>query len=83
MLYDIIDVRVVKEYTLHIVFENDVQGEVDISQVIPFEGIFSNLKDKEYFSTVCVNKELGTIVWDNGADISPTFLYSLISNEVA
>lgn len=83
MLYDIVDVQVIKEYTLHILFENGVEGDVDISQIVPFVGIFSKLKDKQYFSTVHVNNELGTIVWDNGADISPSFLYSLLSNEVA
>ena len=83
MLYDIISVEVVKDYVLHIAFENGVEGEVDISQVVPFEGIFAKLKDKAYFSTVFVSKDLGTIVWDNGADISPVSLYEIIADEVA
>jgi len=79
MLYDIVDVKVIKDYIINILFENGVEGKIDISKIIPFKGIFTKLKDKQYFSTVYVNKDLGTIVWDNGADISPSFLYEVIS----
>ena len=83
MLYDIVEVKVIKNYILYLLFEDGVQGEVDISEIISFKGIFSMLKDKEYFSSVYVNKDLGTIVWNNGADLSPSFLYSIISSKVA
>jgi len=83
MLYDIVEVKVVKNYELYLRFENGMEGEVDISKVIPFEGVFAKFKDQEYFATVYVNKDLGTIVWDNGADLSPSYLYSIVSNEVA
>ncbi len=83
MLYDVTEVKVIKNYILYLRFENGVEGEVDISKIIPFKGIFSKLQDKEYFSTVYVNKDLGTIVWDNGADLSPSCLYSAISIKVA
>ncbi len=79
MLYDVVEVKVIKNYILFLRFENNVQGDIDISTVIPFKGIFSKLQDKDYFTTVSVNKELGTIVWDNGADLSPEYLYSMIS----
>ena len=83
MLYDIIEVRVIKNYTLYLRFENGEEGEVDISKIIPFEGVFAKLKDTKYFATVYLNKELGTIVWDNGADLSPSYLYSVITEKVA
>ena len=78
MLYDVIGVKVVKNYILYLRFEDGAEVEVDISKIVPFKGIFSKLQDKEYFSTVYVNKDLGTIVWDNGADLSPSCLYSAI-----
>jgi hypothetical protein len=81
MLCDIINVKVIKDYIVHIFFENGVEGIVDVSEIIPFKGIFSKLKDKNYFATVHVNKDLGTIVWDNGADISPNYLYEIISTK--
>jgi hypothetical protein len=33
------------------------------------------LKDVDYFKTVRVNPDIDTIVWENGADFSPDFLY--------
>jgi len=83
MLYDIVEVKVIKNYVLFVRFENEVQGEVDISKLVPFEGVFAKLKNQKYFATVYVNKELGTIVWDNGADLSPSYLYSIVTNKVA
>ena len=83
MLYDIIEVKVVKNYILYIRFEDGLAGEIDISKLVPFEGIFSNFKELAYFATVRVDKDLGTIVWDNGADLAPDYLYSIISNQVA
>lgn len=83
MLYDIVEVKFIKNHTLFLRFENDVEGEVDVSKILPFEGIFKKLKNTQYFATVHLNQELGTIVWDNGADISPCFLYSVITEQVA
>lgn len=83
MLNDIVEVKAVKNYVLYLRFENGEEGEIDISKIIPFKGIFAKLNDEKYFATVYLNKELGTIVWDNGADLSPRFLYSIISNKVA
>lgn len=83
MLYDVVEVKVIKDYILYLRFEDGTKGEVDISKIIPFKGIFSKVQDKEYFSTVYVNHELGTIVWDNGSDISSSCLYSAISHKVA
>ncbi len=81
MLYDIVEVKVVKNYILYIRFENGLSGEVDISKIILFEGIFSKLKEPSYFGTVRVDKDLGTIVWENGADLAPDYLYSIISQK--
>lgn len=83
MLYDIIEVKVVKNYILYIRFEDGLSGEVDVSKIVPFEGVFSKLKEHSYFETVQVDKDLGTIVWDNGADLAPDYLYSIISNQIA
>ena len=73
MLYDITEVKFIKDHTLFIKFENDIEGEIDISKLIPFEGVFSKLKNTDYFATVQLSTELGTITWDNGADLSPRF----------
>jgi len=83
MIVDIVEVRVLKDYILYIKFEDGLSGEIDISKIVPFEGVFLKLKDPKYFSTVKVNTELGTIVWDNGADLAPDYIYSLLSEKAA
>ena len=65
-------------YKLYLQFDDGVNGEVDISKLVPFEGIFKPLRDKNYFVKVTVNPDIGTICWENGADLSPTYLYQQI-----
>lgn len=72
---DVIRVEVLKDYTLHLEFDDGSKGSVDISKLIPFKGIFTPLKNKEFFSRVIVHPDLGTIFWENGADLSPTYLW--------
>jgi uncharacterized protein DUF2442 len=73
---DVIQVSVIENYELMLTFEDGKTGRIDIAKYIPFKGIFSPLKDKQYFSQVYVNKNIGTICWNNGADIAPEFLYT-------
>jgi hypothetical protein len=40
--------------------------------------VFEPLKNLELFSQVKLDKELTTLVWPNGADLSPEFLHSLL-----
>ncbi len=80
MLKDIVEAKPIKDYKLYLKFEDGINGIVDISQLIDFVGIFEKLKDFSYFQTVKVNPEWGTIYWENGADLDPDVLYSLITN---
>jgi len=60
------------DYTLTITFDN---GEVKISDMKPYldKGIFTELKDKEYFKKVKVDDM--TVSWNNKQDICPDILY--------
>jgi hypothetical protein len=40
--------------------------------------MFQPLRVRDYFQQVRVNPELHTIVWPNGADFAPEFLYDRI-----
>lgn len=69
-----INVEVIENYELKIIFDN---GEVKIFDVKPYFGhvLFDELKDEKQFQTV---KIAGlSIEWDNGADICPDELYNL------
>ena len=62
-------------------FDDGKEGIVDVSQLIEFTGVFQPLKDLDFFKPVKVNPEWGTIYWDNGADLDPDVLYSVITGE--
>lgn len=71
---DVIKVKVLNDYKLYLQFDNGSQGNVDISKLVPFKGLFAPLKNKDFFSKVSINSDIGTIYWENGADLSPTYL---------
>jgi Protein of unknown function (DUF2442) len=81
MLKDITHVQPLPNYQLHLRFEDNIEGTIDLTQIIPFSGIFAPLQDPLYFATVQVNPELGTIVWENGADLDPDVLYAIITQQ--
>ncbi|NJP10480.1 MAG: DUF2442 domain-containing protein [Leptolyngbyaceae cyanobacterium RU_5_1] len=79
MLKDIVAVKPLAGYQLFLRFEDGIEGVVDISQLIPFSGIFAPLQDLDYFAQVQIHPELGTIIWQNGADLDPDVLYSVVT----
>lgn len=81
MLKDIVEVRPLEHHRLHLRFEDGVEGEVDVAALVPFEGVFADLRDPETFRSVAVNPELGTICWPNGADLDPDVLYACVTGE--
>jgi hypothetical protein len=81
MLKDIIHVQALPNHQLHLQFEDGIAGTIDLTQIITFSGIFAPLQDPPYFATVQVNPEVGTISWDNGADLDPDVLYAIITNQ--
>ena len=81
MLKDIIEVKPLNNYQLYLKFEDDQEGIINLEEIIEFVGIFQPLKDLDFFKTVKINPDLGTIYWENGADLDPDVLYSLITNQ--
>lgn len=79
MLKDIISAQPIAPHQLHLRFEDGVEGTIDIAKIITFSGIFAPLKDPYYFATVQVNLEIGTVMWENGADLDPDVLYAIVS----
>jgi hypothetical protein len=78
MLKDIVEVRPLGGYRLHLRFEDGAEGTVDVSQHVRFDGVFEPLREREYFERVRVDEESGTICWPNGADLDPDVLYSRV-----
>ena len=81
MMVDVTEVRPLGGYRVFIKFEDGVQGEVNVAEMIKFEGVFAPLRDPARFAEVRVHPELGTLCWPDGADLDPDVLYSKISGK--
>lgn len=79
MIKDIVAVKPLADYQLWLRFEDGAEGVVDVSQLIQFSGIFAPLQDLATFAQVQIHAELGTIIWQNGADLDPDVLYSIVT----
>jgi hypothetical protein len=78
MLRDIVGARVTGPHRLHLRFDDGLEGELDFSAFLEFEGVFAPMRDPKEFAQVFVNKEFGTIVWPNGADLDPDVLHERV-----
>ena len=74
MIPRVTDAKFVKDYTLYLRFSDGSDGEVDLEPELDGE-IFQLLKDVSYFKNFSLNQDLHTVVWPNGADFAPEFLY--------
>jgi hypothetical protein len=74
MIPRILEAKYVRDYILFLRFSNGTEGVIDFEQELAGE-IFEPLKDIEYFKKFVVNPEFHTLVWPNGADFAPEFLY--------
>ena len=64
----------VGSYRLRLTFSDGKVGDIDLAPELWGE-VFEPLKDLELFKSFKVDQELGTVVWPNGADFAPEFLY--------
>lgn len=69
-------VKYLSDYKLLLSFEDGSFRQVDLEPHLDGE-VFEPLKDITNFKSVHVNRELDTVVWNNGADMSPDFLYGI------
>ena len=81
MLKDIIEVAARPQHKLFLRFEDGVTGEVDVAKISNFAGVFAALRDESRFAEVIMNKELGAVLWPNGADLDPDVLYAIVSGK--
>ncbi|MCL4806302.1 MAG: DUF2442 domain-containing protein [Thermoanaerobaculia bacterium] len=76
-MHAVTSVRHVSEFRLWLRFSDGTEGEIDLSGEL-WGPVFEPLADPVVFAQVAVNPELRTIVWPNGADFAPEFLYSQV-----
>jgi hypothetical protein len=61
-------------YRIRLRFNDGSEGIVDLSDCLDGE-VFEPLKEPANFKAFRVDPDLQTIVWENGADMAPEFLY--------
>ena len=64
------------DFKLRLRFEDDSIKVVNLKSYLDGE-MFEPLKDLYRFRTARLNPDIDTVVWDNGADMSPDFLYEI------
>lgn len=74
MILHITEAKYLHDYVIFLRFNNGVAGEVDLQNELDGE-VFEPLKDLDCFRRFSVDPDLQTIVWENGADLAPEFLY--------
>ncbi|HLF87899.1 MAG TPA: DUF2442 domain-containing protein [Anaerolineales bacterium] len=68
-------VKLIKNFEVELEFSTGEKKVVDLEPLLRgpiFEPVRNN---PEVFRSIRVDEELGTVVWENGADIDPDVLY--------
>ena len=74
MILHVKQAKYLHDYVIWLRFNDGAEGEVDLADELEGE-VFGPLKDVSKFKSFKVDPVLGTIVWENGADLAPEFLY--------
>ena len=71
------EVAHIEDYILAITFADGRHAEMDFSDKIVGCGrVFEPLEDINFFASVKVDPEAGTLVWPNDVELDPDVLYS-------
>ena len=75
-LIDVTGVRVLARYVVELTFVDEDVRVIDLEPLLRGPIFQPLVGDYRLFRQVRVDPEAGTIVWPNGADISPRTLYT-------
>ncbi len=74
MFLHVTNAKYLEDYKVEVSFNNGREGIDDLSDALNGK-IFEALKNKTVFSSLVIDKELDTIVWPNGADLAPEYIF--------
>ena len=77
-MIEVIDAKYEDEYRIWVHFNDGTKGIVDLKDEL-WGKIFEPLRDLKLFKKFKISELMNTIEWDNGADISPEFLYGKLT----
>jgi hypothetical protein len=70
------EAKALDDYVAHVRFEDGTMADVDLSYLLEYGGVFEPLRERSYFARLIADREAGTVVWPNGADIASETLYA-------
>jgi len=70
----LIEASYVGDYRINLGFADGVSATVDFEDELWGE-MFEPLKDKKLFAQAKISSEIPVLIWPNGADFAPEFLY--------
>lgn len=68
------EAKYVGDYQVEVTFNDGRKGVANLFEALKGP-VFEALKDKAKFSQLKVDEDLDTIVWSNGADLAPEYIY--------
>jgi hypothetical protein len=74
MFLHVKEAKYLHDYVIWLRFNDGAIGEIDLEGELEGE-VFSPLRDMELFKKFKVDRDIETIVWENGADLAPEYLY--------
>jgi len=74
MFIYVTEAKYLHDYEVELKFNDGKKGVVNLENEL-YGTMFEPLKDKKVFASVKLDKDLDTIVWENGVDLAPEFLY--------
>ncbi len=74
MFLHVTNAKYIEAYKVEVSFNNGRKGIADLIDAIKGP-VFEPLINTSEFSSFTVDKELETIVWPNGADLAPEYIY--------
>ena len=74
MILHVREAKYLHDYIIWLRFNDGAEGEVDLNGELTGD-VFEPLKNVEAFKQFAVDPDMETIVWKNGADMAPEFLY--------
>lgn len=80
MILHATEIKCLEGLCLFVAFDNGASGTVDLAASL--EGaMFEPLRDVALFRTARLHPLFKTVVWDNGADFAPEYLYELLLSQ--
>ena len=73
-MIEIINAKYIENYTIWFEFNDGKSGIADLEATL-WGKIFEPLQNKENFKNFKISETMGTICWENGADLAPEYLY--------